>query len=39
MKQIVVIDGTKSDMKYVQAGVPQGSISGQLIFLVYIKNS
>lgn len=36
IKQSVVIGGSKSDLKYmyVQAGVPQGSISVQLIYSV-----
>ena len=36
-RQRVVIDGTVSDWKYVQAGLPQGSVLGLLLFLVYIN--
>lgn len=38
MKQIVVIDSNKSNLKYVKAGVPQTNISGQVIFLVNIND-
>lgn len=37
IKQSVVIGVTKSDLKYVQASVPQGNISGQLSFLFNIN--
>lgn len=37
-KQCVVINGNKSDLKYVQVRVPQGRILGQFSFLVYIKS-
>ena len=35
-KQIVVIDGIKSDSNNIQAGCPQGSRLGPLLFIIYI---
>jgi hypothetical protein len=36
-KQRVVVDGVSSSYLDVTSGVPQGSIVGPLLFLVYVK--
>ena len=37
-QQFVEIDGKKSQMALIQIGVPQGSILGPLLYLIYVND-
>ena len=36
-KQYVVVDNQASSMQFIKCGVPQGSVLGPVLFLLFIK--